>query len=156
MAFNITKREFYLSLVFAVLGLFFTTSQYIEYRIGLSPLVGLLLTYVLLYITLFTLSKLGLIIWNMATFDFKQLAGILLILFSFMLITDWVSIYYISQSYIDPNVIIPQSEGGAVYYIWDNLVGIEGENQLRVLTFILTPFFLSLTGSLFLSRKVSI
>lgn len=156
MAFQITRKEFYLGVVFAILGFIFSSSEYISYRLGLNALVGLLLSYVMLYATLFILGKLDLITWNVMSLEFRQWLGFLLILFSFMVITDWSSAYYSSQSLANPDIPIPQSEGGAVYYFWVEYAGIQDPSQLRILTFMLTPLVLSLAGAFLVKRKIQI
>jgi len=142
MTLKVTRKEFYLVIAFAIAGFIFTSPQYIDYRMGFNPLAGLLIYYALLFITLIILSKLSLIRWSINMGNTKELIGGILILFSFFIITDWMSISELPEESTE----FTQSEAGAVLYFWHNFIGITDFSQLRILAFIITPAIFSFIG----------
>jgi hypothetical protein len=153
-------KIFTLPIIFACLGFLFTTRNFIKTYDKLPPYLGLLFYYFIITITVICLEYMGLIINGVEFSGFKHTVGSILVIFSFFIIVDWESCYVnivtkgncgnISNVYFS-------SEDGAVYDLWNKV--FPGKHNLnRVLTYVLTPFLLTLIGLSLLTenQKVTI
>lgn len=153
------QNALYLSIIFAFIGYIFSTELWIRYIDSLSSLTGLIIYYIIIYITIFILSKIGLVIGHSKIYNYYHTLGIIFIIFSFFIIFDWESKYinFVSKGEYDENKISNiylQSEDGAVF---DFFYRVTNNIKLsRILTFIITPFILTFIGSLLIEEKVKL
>jgi len=156
--FAITSKEFLLAVSLAVMGLVFSTREWILYLNSLNPIQGLLIYYIILYSSLIVLSKMGLVVFNIKIKNPIQTFGLLLITFAFFITVDWESPYVqlITKGNIEQaSNVFYESEDGAIWFFWTNVVGVKDVETARWLTFVITPFILTLVGA-FLVSKVEI
>jgi hypothetical protein len=150
MSFKITQKELSLAISIAIMGFVLSSREWILFLNSLDPLQGLLVYYVILYSSLTVLSYLGLVIFNVKIKNPIQTFGLILITFAFFITVDWESPYIqlITKGNVEnASTIFYQSEDGATWYFWSNIVGIKNIETLRLLTFVLTPFLLCLIGA---------
>jgi len=149
MSIKITEKEFLLVLAITLMGFIFSMRESILWLNTLNPFQGLIVYYAILYTSLYLLSRAGLIIWEFKIEHPLQVLGATLIIFSFFITVNWENPYvqYITRgSFGDVSTVFYQSEDGATWYLWSQVV--QNIELLRILTFIITPFILSLIGVL--------
>jgi hypothetical protein len=150
MSFKITQKELSLAISIAIMGFVLSSREWILFLNSLDPVQGLFVYYVILYSSLTVLSYLGLVIFNIKIKNPIQTFGLILITFAFFITVDWESPYIqlITKGNVEnASTIFYQSEDGATWYFWSNVVGVKNIETLRLLTFVLTPFLLCLIGS---------
>jgi hypothetical protein len=153
---EITREELALVLVITVMGFVFSMRPWILFLDSLNPFTGLIVYYIILYITLYVLSKMGLVIWKIRIKTPLQVLGCLLITMAFFITVDWESpwIQYVTgRASADVSNVLYQSEDGAFWYLWSFLTN--NFEVLRILTYVITPFVLTLIGVI-LVRKAEI
>ena len=126
---------------------------------SLNPFQGLLVYYLILYSSLYVLSKMDLVIFGFKIDNPLQTLGLLLITFSFFITVNWESAYvqYISTgSFGGTSTVFLQSEDGATFWFWSTMFPSAEVEFLRILTFVVTPFVLTIIGSLFVSKKIEL
>ena len=153
---EITGKEITLAVLFAVIGFFFSTHELISWMSTLNPAEGLVVYYAIIYGTLFILSKLDLVVFGEKIESGTQILGLVLIMFAFFILVDWESAYvqYVVRGNFDVAVNYIQSEDGAIFYLWQQILPNATVETWRLLTFVFTPFILVLIGSLFVSEKI--
>lgn len=152
---NITKQEFSLAVIFAVMGFVLTGKSFIVWLSTLSPLSGLLVYYGIIFISILALSHFGLVVGNIKFTSVLQTIGVLLIIFSFETVTNWESCYVpqsIGQQCSPSANIFVQSEDGSLFFLAQKIT--DNLQAQRFLTYIFAPFVLTLFGSLLVSRKL--
>jgi hypothetical protein len=152
----ITSREFKLAIVLGILGFVLNTSQWILFLNGLNPFYGLAVYYVILYVSLFVLSRLGLTIFGVAIKNVRQTVGLLLITAAFFICINWESPYvqYVTQGSLGgASNVFYGSEDGAAWYLWSLAFPGAGLDIIRFLAFCLSPFLLALVGGYLLDSK---
>lgn len=152
-----------LPIIFAILGLIFSTRVWLKFLNKQNPLKGLLIYYIVLIITIIILQSFGLVIGQTKFNSFKHTIGTILIIFSFFIIIDWTSCYTneITQGQCDTehsiSQIYLQSEDGATYWLWSKVFKGKDKIQIRrIMTFVITPFILTLIGTMLITSKVSL
>jgi len=151
--FEITKEELALVLVITFMGFAFSLRQFVQFLDTLNPFTGLIVYYVILYFSLYALSKLGLVIWKIRIKSPLQVLGALLITMAFFITVDWESpwIQYITgRAGSDVSNVLYQSEDGAFWYLWSFITS--NPEILRILTYVITPCILTLAGVIFVKR----
>ena len=131
---------------------------FIHFLDRLSPPVGLLIYYVAVFACLFALAKTGFTVGKIKINDWVQVIGMTVIVFSFMIIFCWSNPYIqqMTRGNLDgASTIFYQTEDGAVWWLWYDLIGIHHLFIARILTFVITPFILTLIGTL-LVKKVKL
>jgi len=159
MTFKLTDKEVYLACAFAVMGFLFTMRPWILWMNTLTPFSGLIVYYVILYGALYVLSKLGLTVFGIKIDDKFETLGLLMITFAFFITVDWESAYIqwiTNGSLTGQSVLYLQSEDGATFYLFQQLLPWAGAEAWRYLTYVLTPFVLALFGGLLVSGKISL
>lgn len=146
-------RKLLLPLIFAFLGFIFSTRKFLKTYDKLPPYAGLILYYIILTATLLALQYFGLIIGGIKFNSWKHTIGSMLIIFSFFIIFDWESCYVniVTKGKCNSDEIsniYMASEDGAVYDLWSKV--IKDINTCRIMTYVITPFVLSVIGILFL------
>ena len=152
---KITQKEFLLALCFAIMGFLFSSKEMILFLNTLNPIEGLIVYEIIFYITLSLLSIFGLAVFGFKIKNPLQVFGLLLVWFSFFIVVDWESPYiqYITKGSLEgPSVIYFQSEDGATWYFWYEIMGVKDVGLCRLLTFIISPFILTLVGCYFVTR----
>jgi len=152
MDFEITKEELALVLVITFMGFAFSLRQFVLFLDTLNPFTGLIIYYIILYFSLYTLSKLGLVIWKIRIKSPLQVLGALLITMAFFITVDWESpwVQYVTNRTTDVSNVLYQSEDGAFWYLWSFLTN--NFEVLRILTYIITPCILTLIGVILVKR----
>ena len=150
--FEITKEELALVLVITFMGFAFSMRQFVLFLDSLNPFTGLIVYYVILYFSLYALSKLGLVIWKIRIKSPLQVLGALLITMAFFITVDWESpwVQYVTNRTTDVSNVLYQSEDGAFWYLWSFLTS--NFEVLRILTYVITPFILTLIGVILVKR----
>ncbi|MEM3361407.1 MAG: hypothetical protein QXV85_09430 [Candidatus Bathyarchaeia archaeon] len=154
---ELTLREVWLALAFALMGFALTSRGWLLFLDGLNPLQGLVVYYLILYVSLYMLSRLDLVVFGFKIKDPLQTLGLLLITFAFFICVDWESPYVqlvTSRSVENVSPVLFQAEDGAMWFLWQNVLPAAGVETLRLLTYVATPFALALVGGLLVSEKV--
>lgn len=148
-----------LSLTFALLGFIFSSRKWIKKIDSLSPTNGLLLYYIIIYITIYILSFFGLVIGHSKIKNYTHTLGVIMILFSYFIIFDWESEYIniVTKGDFDRTKVSKvylQSEDGATFDLYYKLT--KNVELSRILTFVITPFVLTFLGSLLIQNKIQL
>ena len=144
-------------LIMGTLGAIFSSRAWILFLNNQSPPVGLVFYYMIIFLAILFLQHIGLVIAEMPFDSISHAVGTLMVIFSFFIIFDWES-YYVtlvtqpSGTHADISNVYLQSEDGAVFYFWYNVVKLSIE-QSRVMTYIVTPVVLSLIGMLLIRGR---
>jgi hypothetical protein len=151
--FSVTNRELTLAVAFAVMGFAFSTRTWLLFLNGLNPLNGLIVYYIVLYASLYGLSRLGLVLFGVKIDKPLQTLGLLCITFAFFITVDWTSQYGANVTG-HPNIsnIFLQDEDGMAWWAWSLI--IPNLELCRIMTFVVTPFLLALAGGALVSKKV--
>jgi hypothetical protein len=153
---KLESREIKLAVILGILGFIFSMRAWIMFLDKQTVLVGFLIYYGILYITLLILSKLGFVMLGKKVGNWKQSMGILLIMFSFFIIFNWESPYVnlVAKGNID-NVspIYFQAEDGITWSFYQDTLGVKDIETNRLLTFVLTPTITGLLGGYLLMNK---
>jgi hypothetical protein len=150
---EITREELALVLVITIMGFAFSMRPWILFLDSLNPFTGLIVYYIILYITLYVLSKMGLVIWKIRIKTPLQVLGCLLITMAFFITVDWESpwVQYVTgRAGADVSNVLYQAEDGAFWYLWSFL--ISNFEVLRILTYVITPFILTLIGVILVKK----
>ncbi|MEM3622778.1 MAG: hypothetical protein QXR76_03290 [Candidatus Bathyarchaeia archaeon] len=156
---KLTDKEFALALVLAFMGLALSSRQWLLFLAELSPLEGLIVYYIILYVCLYVLSRMGLVVLGIKIKEPLQTFGLLLITFAFFIVVDWESAYvqYVTVGTMDGvSSVYLQAEDGAVFWVWSKLLPTGSIETWRLLTYVLTPFLMALVGGLLASEKVKL
>lgn len=151
---SLTWREFALAFALSILGFLLSTRFWLKFLDSQSVLLNFVIYYIILYGVLFILSKLGLVIFGFRIKNVLQTFGLLLITFSFFIVVDWESPYVniiTHGSAENVSVVYFGSEDGVAWNFWE-WIGVQSVMLNRWLTYIITPFLLSLLGGYFVSR----
>ncbi|OIP20532.1 hypothetical protein AUJ91_01110 [archaeon CG2_30_31_98] len=153
---SLTWRELSLAVIIVVFGFLFSTKEFLLFLNTLNPIYGFMLYYFILFLVLFVFSKFGFVIMNVKIQNIVQVIGSTMIAFAFFIVVGWESAYvqYITLgSYGEISNIFLQSEDGAVWYFWYNIIGIVNIELARLLTFVITPFVLVIVGGLLVTKR---
>jgi len=154
---EITKNEWKLAGIFALIGFVVSTRFFINFLLGLNPLSGFIVYYLIVISCLFILSKLGLTILKIEIKKPLQIIGTALIVFSFFAIVNWENPliqYYSTGSFDGASPIFYGTEDGTLFWFWSHW--ISNITLLRLLVYVISPFALTLAGALLVEKKVEI
>jgi hypothetical protein len=159
MRFKLEERELALAAALALLGFILTSREWLLFLDGLSPFQGLLVYYMILYGSLYLLSRMDLVVFGFKIRDPLQTLGLLLVTFAFFIVVDWESPYVQIVTKGDASVgavspVFFQSEDGAVWFLWQQALPWANFEVVRLLTYVLTPLILALIGGYLASGKV--
>jgi hypothetical protein len=155
---ELTKKEFGLAAIIALMGFAFTSRPFLLWLNDLTPLEGLVVYYALLYTVAFILSKLGLVVFGEKVENPLQVFGVILVTFAFFIVVDWESAYIsyaVNGPSNVPNIYL-QAEDGAIFWIWQQILPTATMQTLRLLTYVLTPFLLAVTGLILISEEIEL
>ena len=148
-------KDIVLAIIFAVIGLLVSTKFVTMFTDSLGPVWGMLLTSAIVLGSLLILSYLDLIIFKFNNDGVKKFFGLLFITFAFMIVTSQSSCYQNLVIGKDCDVCSTyfQSPDGAVWHIWSSIIPVSVDALgaiffVRMLTYVLTPFVLTLIGGL--------
>jgi len=153
--FQLTKEEFLLAVLLALCGLIFSAKSWLVYMADLTPMQGFGIYYLILFIATLALSKLGFSVFNVKISDLSQILGLLLITFSFFVVFNWENPYVQYETMGDFDGASPAfygSEDAVTWYFYTNTLGITDTDQARILTFVVTPFALTLLGGYLVAK----
>ena len=154
---KLTDREVGLATTLAVMGFLFSSRSLLLYLNSLTPIEGLMLYYMILYGSLYLLSKMDLVVFGLKISDATQTLGLLLVTFAFFLVINCENAYvqYVTMgNFTGASNVFYASEDGCVFYLWQLLLPQAEVEVLRILTFVVTPFILSIIGGLLIERKI--
>lgn len=146
------------AVAFALIGWLLSSRAYILFLNRLTPTQGLLVYYLQIFLVLETLQWFGLVVGGVRQQSILQTLGEMMILFAFFVIVDfeskWVQVVVGEETKQEQNcpVIYIQSEDGALYYMWNTLLGFP-EEASRLLTFVISPAVLVFAGVAFTSGR---
>lgn len=148
-----------LASTFGFLGFVFSSRWWIEKIDKLSSLNGLLIYYFIIYISIYVLGHFGLIIGHSKITNYTHTLGVVMILFAFFIIFDWESEYIniVARGEFDNSKVSKiylQSEDGATFDFFYRLTN--NVELSRILTFVITPIFLTFIGSMLIERKIKL
>jgi hypothetical protein len=159
LTLKLAKRELVLALCFALLGLIFYTRTFLNAINLLNPVEGLVIYYIVIWGSLFILSKFDLVIFGVKIKSFQQTFGVLLITFAFFIVVDWSSAYVqwaTTGSFNGASGVLFQDEDGAVWALFSWLIPPVSNAAIwidRILAFSVTPAILAIIGGLLTSKK---
>ena len=159
MRFKITERELYLAVAFAVIGFVFSLREVVIGLSSLSPVEGLVVYYIILYASLYVLSRLGLTIFGLKIERPLQILGLGLVTFAFFILVNWESGYVnlvVYNSETNLSQLYCASEDGALWWVFYDVLGIKDLEIARLLTYVLMPFLLALAGGFLLEQQVTL
>jgi len=154
--FSLTKNELKLAVFIALLGFIFSSRPFIKYlALQSSPVIGFTIYYCVLFAITMVLAYLGFSVFNIQIKNVLQVIGTLMIVFSFFIVINWESQYvqYVDKGTVEgASNVFYSSEDGITFWVWHDIAGINDMNKVRILTFIITPFILTLLGGLLVTR----
>lgn len=156
MAFKITKNEIMFVLIVGLLGLIFTSRQWILKLNSYTPFVNFIIYYAIIFIVLFALTKMKIIIHNFTIDKPIQTFGMLLILFSFFAIFNWENGYVAQVTDTQVSPVFLGSEDGVLYYAWTEKLGVTDPDTARIYAFVISPMILTLLGVYLLSKPIKL
>ena len=151
------SKQYTLPFAIAIIGYLLTTRKWILFMNKLNPFTGLIVYYTILTITVLLLEYFGLIIAGIKFESFGHTIGTMMIIFAFFITVNWESCFVnmvTKGSCKEVSTVFLQSEDGATYYLWSKLTS--DINKLRLLTYVVTPFVLTLIGVNLITEKVTI
>lgn len=140
-------NKIWLPIIFAVIGYFVSTKIFVRLLSNVTPIEGLAIYYIAVMSSILALEYLGLVIAGIRFKSFKQFLGTLLLNFAIFIVIIWENCYTaerIKGRCTGFNSIYLNTESGATYYFWSKF--IKDQRTKRILTFMVTPFVLSLMG----------
>lgn len=148
-----------LALTFGLLGFIFSSRWWIKKIDKLSASNGLVIYYFIIYISIYVLAHFGLVIGHSKITNYTHTLGVVMIMFAFFIIFDWESEYIniVARGEFDNNKvsnIYLQSEDGATFNLFYRLTN--NVELSRILTFIVTPIFLTFVGSMLIESKIKL
>jgi hypothetical protein len=159
---ELTEKEVLLAVALAFFGFALSSRQWLLFLDGLNPFQGLIVYYLILYVSLYILSRLDLVVFGIKIKEPLQTLGLLMFTFAFFICVDWESPYVqlATRGSIETigNItpVLFQSEDGATWFLWQQAFPWLDIETLRILTHVLTPLILALIGGLLVSEKVKL
>jgi hypothetical protein len=143
--------------VLATSGFIVSTNSWITFVNNLSSCHAIILRYFVIIMLLLILRKMGVTIREIEFDTIGHVIGSVLIIFSFFIIFNFSSCYYNEllngECYSVPELYLA-SEDGIVYNFWKRYT--KNTNNLRILTYMVTPFLLTLIGIFLIQKKISL
>lgn len=148
------RRYLILASALAIIGFLFSMPSFILWLNNLNPIEGLLFYQAITLGAVLGLAKVGLVIHNTKIRVGRQALGLYMVLFAFLIITDftscWINIITAGTCPASAN-IFTQSEDGATFFLWSSIVN--NPATARILTFVVTPIILVLIGGYLIGYK---
>lgn len=140
-------RLLLLPISFLFIGYLVTTKKFVCFLNTLDPIKGFMLYYLIISISVLLLVKLGLVVSDIHFTSWNHFVGILLLNFAFFIIVIWTNCYFaeiIKGECKNFTRVYLNTESGATYHFWSSIT--RDRNLRRLLSFVVTPFILSLIG----------
>jgi hypothetical protein len=159
MKLKLTTREIALAIAFALLGFVFYTRTFLNAINLLNPSEGLVVYYVVIWGSLFVLSRFDLVIFGIKIKSLQQTIGILLITFAFFIVVDWSSAYVqwaTTGSFRGPSGIFYQDEDGFCWSLVTWVIPPLSNAAIwidRVIAFSVIPSVLAIFGGILTNKK---
>jgi hypothetical protein len=156
---KLTTREIVLAGAFALLGFIFYTRTFLNAINLLNPFEGLVVYYVVIWSSLFVLSKFDLVIFGIKIKSLQQTIGILFISFAFFVVVDWSSSYVqwaTTGHFGGVSGIFYQDEDGALWAFWSWLIPATSNTLIwidRVFAFSVSPAIIAIIGGILTNKK---
>lgn len=157
--FKLTGKEIWLAIALAVMGFVFSTRTFLLYMNGLNPFEGLIVYYIILYSSLYVLSKAGLTVFGFKITRFTQTMGLLMITFAFFVTVNFSSAWTTIATGGNPanvSTVYWQDEDGSLYFLYSILLPWASAEVIRILTYVVSPALLSLLGGFLVSGKIKL
>jgi hypothetical protein len=157
--FSVTNRELTLAVAFAVMGFAFSTRTFLLWMNELNPFEGLIIYYIILYSSLYVLSKAGLTVFGLKITKVTQQIGLLMITFAFFVTVNFSSAWTTIATGGNPAAVSKiywGDEDGCLFYLYGLVFPWASAEILRLLTYVVSPAALALIGSYFVSGKVKL
>jgi hypothetical protein len=154
---ELTSKEFALAVVLAFMGFAFSTRQWLLFLNQRTPVEGLTIYYIILYGSLLVLSRMGLVVFGLKIDDPIKTFGLLLITFAFFITVNFENPYVqlvTMGNTQGASIVFYGSEDGAVWFLVSQFVSDLW--LCRMLTFVVTPFLLTVLGCILVSGKIKI
>jgi len=159
---QIEKKDLLLVVAFAILGYLFSMPQWIQFMNILNPILGFLVYEVITFIALYVIARVGHIsIKGIKINRLRQIIGLFLITTSWFILVDWTNPYvqYVTTGKLEgASNVFYQSEDGASWFFWYDVLGIKIIEGVRILAFSLMPAILTFIGIILIgsSEKIEI
>jgi hypothetical protein len=159
MKLKLTHREIALALAFALMGFVFYTRTFLDAVNQLNAIEGLAVYYVVIWSSLFLLSRFDLVIFGIKISSIRQTIGLLLITFSFFVVVDWSSPYVqwaTTGHFGNVSNVFYQDEDGACWQLVTWLIPAASNLLIwidRVIAFSVIPALLAILGGLLTNKK---
>jgi len=156
---KITSKEFQLAVAIALMGFLLTSRQWILWLNSLTVVGGFLVYYALLYAALYTLEKMGLVVFGFKIEKLEQTVGLLLISFAFFAIVNWENPYvqYVTMgSFSGASPVFYQTEDGILWQFTAQLIPTASVEAQRLFAFVLMPFLITLAGVTLVTKKIQL
>jgi hypothetical protein len=154
---RVTSKEFTIAVILAFMGFVFSTRQFLLWLDAMNPLQGLIVYYVILYSSLYALSRMGLTVFGFKISKVSQSLGLLIITFAFFVTVNFSSAWTTIATGGNPNAVSTiyyQDEDGVLFWLWSQMV--PNVDLCRIMTYVVSPFILTLLGTLLVSGRIKI
>jgi hypothetical protein len=146
-------RLLLLPISFLLFGYLVTTKKIVYFLNTLDPIKGFSLYYLIVSISILLLVKLGLVVADIHFTSWNHFIGILLLNFAFFIVIIWTNCYVaeiVKGGCKNFTRVYLNTESGATYYFWSQFV--KNRQLKRLLSFVITPFILSLIGLILIKQ----
>jgi len=157
--FEISKRDICLWLALVVMGYLLTGREFLLSLNTLNAYEGFILYYVILYGSIFTLSKLDLVKFKANVSNIRGTTGLLLFMFGLFAIVNWESPYiqYVTTgSFQGASAVFFQTEDGILWNLTTQFLGITNVEVARIVSFMVLAPLISLLGLSLIEGKVKV
>lgn len=157
LSMQLTSKEIGLAVGLALMGFVFSTREFLLWLNVLNPFSGMIVYYLILFAVLYVLSRLDLVVFGFKIKNLQQTFGLLLITFAFFITVDFTSPYvqYVTMGNLTgASQIFYQCEDGAMWFLFSQVLPWASIEVIRLLTYVFTPFILTLIGGLLVSGKI--
>lgn len=156
MKLQITSKEMKIAILVAIMGFVLSSKAFLIFVNPLSPIMGLLVFYSITFLSYFIVSKMGFSVLNIPIHNLTQVLGLVILTFAFFIpqVLGSPYIQYQTKGNMDgASNIFYQSEDGVIWDIWYNKVGIKDMEIARILTYVVTPFVMTILGCYLITGK---
>lgn len=162
---NLTNNELKLAIFIGIFGLIMYSTTVIKWLDSVSLLTGYIFYQVIYFVSLYILSKHGLVLFGIRITSLKQTIGLFLITTAFLMTISWCSGYVqlITRSNQDISGVYLQTDDGLSWsYVTQYItkgVGDCATNpncSARIISFSIIPFFLALLGGYMVTGRAKL
>ena len=163
MTFSLTNKELLLATAIAVLGFFMYSPSVIRWLDAIPLWQGYVFYQVIYFVSLYFLSKQGLVLFGIKITSVKQTLGLFLITTAFLMTISWCSGYvqFILRGNQDVSGVYLQTDDGLSWYYVTNYITKDIEScktddncMPRIVAFVIVPFVIALLGGYLITGKI--